>query len=318
VSIAGTGGGSVTSSPGGIDCGASCAVVFRAGSAVTLTATADSASVFDGWAGACAGLVATCVVSVDAPVAVTAAFLAAIQLEEDGPGSAFRWGTIADRRALGGSYRADHLAGATATFAFEGPSVTVFVVRGPSMGKGSIAIDDGSAASFDGYAPTFGLEAQRFTELGAGWHTVTVTALGIRRAAATGTRVGVDAVRYAGHTHWQAKPIDGAWAAGADPSASGQAYVVADISGATASLSFTGTGVTMKTAVGPRMGRAEIWVDGVLRRTVDLYAPTRSFGILRTVTGLADAGHTALVVVTGTHRAVSLGTAVVVDGWIVR
>ena len=45
----GNGSGVVTSSPAGIDCGASCASAFTAGTAVTLTATATPGSLFTGW-----------------------------------------------------------------------------------------------------------------------------------------------------------------------------------------------------------------------------------------------------------------------------
>src|SRR5205823_3557165 len=56
VSKAGTGSGTVTSSPGGITCGATCAASFASGTAVTLTATAAAGSTFTGWSGGgCSG-----------------------------------------------------------------------------------------------------------------------------------------------------------------------------------------------------------------------------------------------------------------------
>ncbi len=51
VSKTGSGSGTVTSSPAGIDCGSECTFSFRKGSVVTLTAVADSGSVFGGWSG---------------------------------------------------------------------------------------------------------------------------------------------------------------------------------------------------------------------------------------------------------------------------
>jgi len=73
VAKSGAGGGSVTSSPAGIDCGSACAVDFSTGTVVTLTATADAISTFSGWSGACSGT-ASCVVSVDTARFVTANF----------------------------------------------------------------------------------------------------------------------------------------------------------------------------------------------------------------------------------------------------
>jgi hypothetical protein len=57
LSVVKTGGGSgtVSSAPAGIACGVSCKVVFEEGTAITLTAIADSDSEFTGWSGACSG-----------------------------------------------------------------------------------------------------------------------------------------------------------------------------------------------------------------------------------------------------------------------
>ena len=51
VTKAGTGAGTVTSNPAGINCGADCNEVYNEGTAVTLTATPDAGSTFAGWSG---------------------------------------------------------------------------------------------------------------------------------------------------------------------------------------------------------------------------------------------------------------------------
>ena len=55
MSISGSGNGTVTSDPPGIDCGATCAAVFDEGTLVTLTPAPDADSAFTGWTGACTG-----------------------------------------------------------------------------------------------------------------------------------------------------------------------------------------------------------------------------------------------------------------------
>ena len=72
-SKSGTGSGTVTSSPAGISCGASCAASFDHGTEVTLTPAAGAGSEFKGWGGACSGT-GTCKVTLSAAEAVTAAF----------------------------------------------------------------------------------------------------------------------------------------------------------------------------------------------------------------------------------------------------
>jgi uncharacterized repeat protein (TIGR01451 family)/uncharacterized repeat protein (TIGR02543 family) len=71
----GSGSGSVTSSPAGINCGATCAASFNDGTMVTLTETAASGSTFTGWSGACTGS-GTCTVTMDQDRSVTATFQA--------------------------------------------------------------------------------------------------------------------------------------------------------------------------------------------------------------------------------------------------
>jgi subtilisin family serine protease/uncharacterized protein (DUF2141 family) len=67
----GTGTGQVASNPNGITCGTDCTEPYPGGTRVTLTATADSGSVFTGWnGGGCAGA-GPCVASTTATVTAT-------------------------------------------------------------------------------------------------------------------------------------------------------------------------------------------------------------------------------------------------------
>src|SRR4051812_3741653 len=75
VSKTGAGSGTVTSSPAGIDCGATCSASFANGSSVTLTATPAAGSTFDGWTGDGTGT-ATRALTIDAAKSVTALFKA--------------------------------------------------------------------------------------------------------------------------------------------------------------------------------------------------------------------------------------------------
>jgi uncharacterized repeat protein (TIGR02543 family) len=73
VAKSGTGSGTVTSSPTGVNCGADCTEVYSHGTTVTLTAAADGSSSFTGWSGACSGTGA-CTVTMTAATTVTATF----------------------------------------------------------------------------------------------------------------------------------------------------------------------------------------------------------------------------------------------------
>ena len=74
VSKLGTGSGTVTSEPLGINCGSACSIAFDTETTVTLTAVADPGFTFTGWSGACTGTAVTCTVTMDGAKSVTASF----------------------------------------------------------------------------------------------------------------------------------------------------------------------------------------------------------------------------------------------------
>src|SRR5207247_3356170 len=74
VTTVGPGSGTVTSSDGGITCGATCSAAYNSGTVVTLTATPASGSTFAFWSGCDAISGTTCSVSMSTARAVTASF----------------------------------------------------------------------------------------------------------------------------------------------------------------------------------------------------------------------------------------------------
>lgn len=74
----GTGGGTITSTPAGIDCGLDCSETLAAGTTVTLHATADVGSVFTGWSGAGCSGTGDCVFDLVADATADAAFALAL------------------------------------------------------------------------------------------------------------------------------------------------------------------------------------------------------------------------------------------------
>jgi hypothetical protein len=75
VSKAGVGGGNISSSPAGINCGGACAAPFIADTTVTLTAVPSFGSVFVSWDGCDTTADTTCTVRMSAAKSVTATFL---------------------------------------------------------------------------------------------------------------------------------------------------------------------------------------------------------------------------------------------------
>ncbi len=89
VNKTGTGSGTVSSNPAGIDCGGDCSNEYDYGTVITLTATADTGSAFKGWSGATCPGTGDCIVTISAAETVTATFNSQRQLtvNKDGSGS---------------------------------------------------------------------------------------------------------------------------------------------------------------------------------------------------------------------------------------
>ena len=73
VNNVGTGSGTVTSSPAGINCPQTCTATFANGTAVELTATPEAGTTFAGWSGPCTGL-KTCDITLADNTTVTSTF----------------------------------------------------------------------------------------------------------------------------------------------------------------------------------------------------------------------------------------------------
>lgn len=72
------------------------------------------------------------------------------------------------------------------------------------------------------------------------------------------------------------------------------------------------------TAKGPGYGMVKIYIDNVLRSTVDLYAGSQTWKSRLAFTGLAAGGHTIKVQPTGTKNASSSMTKVVLVAFVVH
>jgi len=186
------------------------------------------------------------------------------------------------------------------------------------MGRARVAVDGAKVAVLDGWAREQGVRSDLFEHLGPGLHTLRIGVLGSARDRSLGTRVGLDALRWGGELGDDPTATAVTWGAVDDPAFSDAHAVRSHVTGSSAALTFTGTGITWVTATGPDMGRAVVWIDGARVAVAGLYSPAPATGVGFTYLGLTDEEHRIRVVVQGRKNVASTGTAVVVDGWIVR
>jgi len=129
VTPAGGGIGTVTSSPAGIVCGATCSFAFTSPTTVTLTATAATGSTFGGWSGSGCSGTGTCVVVMTQNRSVTATFNAVpstLTVTKAGGGT----GTVKSSPGgidCGNTCSASFPTGSSVTLTATAPSGSIFV-----------------------------------------------------------------------------------------------------------------------------------------------------------------------------------------------
>jgi hypothetical protein len=110
----------------------------------------------------------------------------------------------------------------------------------------------------------------------------------------------------------------GNWTQQDSTSAYGGSVSYTNVGGATARLSFTGRDVSWVATKGPNGGKAEVWVDDVRVKTVDLYSSTKQERKVAFSQHWADPGdHTVEIRALGTKSSSSTGTRVEVDAFCV-
>jgi GH25 family lysozyme M1 (1,4-beta-N-acetylmuramidase) len=241
------------------------------------------------------------------------AFAPPTAVEQGDPAVAHRWSTVSDRRAVGRSFLVEREAGASASFSFTGRWITWITAGGPDHGRAAVWIDGVRRGAFDQHSASATFRVERtFTGLERGPHTFTIRVLGTSSAGATDTKVVVDAFAGPAGTVRTPSPHT-SWGTIRDPRASGGSFAQSDLAGASFGFRFRGGGVEWTTMRDRRQGRAAIYVDGELVRTVDNYAASPAFGVVRSITGLPQGVHELRIVVLGESRRAATGTFVSVD-----
>lgn len=104
------------------------------------------------------------------------------------------WVGASSTSASGGQYRVSGSAQASAVFRFTGTEVTWITATGPGWGRARVVLDGVDKGVVDLYATTASWQTARtYGGLAAGAHTLTISPLGTKDAAATSTKVPIDA-----------------------------------------------------------------------------------------------------------------------------
>jgi hypothetical protein len=228
------------------------------------------------------------------------------------------WRGVADVAANGGAYRLSRAKNDTVTWTSPATTSIGWITRtGPDQGEASVSIDGVSKGTFDLYAASAVRITKSFLGLAHTAHTISIKVLGTKNAASSGAGVALDAFRVGTASTQESAPAIGydTWRNTNSVNADGGSYRVASAAPAKVSLSFTGTGIDWVTARGKAYGRATVTIDGVLKGTVDLYAPAQAWKTVIAYAGLGPGTHTLVIQVLGLKDARATATKVVVDGF---
>jgi Divergent InlB B-repeat domain len=177
----GTGNGTVTGLDNKINCGAVCAVSYVSGTVVTLTASADSRSVFGGWSGGGCSGTGSCTVTLTGATTVTATF--------NGPSISLNSASVGANleRLAQGSLNVAVPSGTTLTVTTTSSDTSKVLLRpyaidssGTSAGTASFI---GTVAAGSNTTPGFWIQALA----SSGTAQITVSAPGYQSAVATVT-----------------------------------------------------------------------------------------------------------------------------------
>ncbi len=302
--------GHVSSEPAGAGCAATCVRSVDPDATITLTAEPDANAYFTGWTGACAGTDPSCTVQMRGNRSVGARFVTDIAAPVPGfsPPSAFTDpATVAfDERVRGVTLTSVVMRRATGE--------RVPTNQGCRDASGVSVRCDGTVVRAVRLTPDAPLVPGR---------DYVVVVNPARAATKVHDRVGnetpatsfpFEAARAVEQTQAPVvkRPATG-WMQVRTPDASGGSYAASGRAGAAVRLGFDGTGIDWLTVTGPNRGRAQVFVDGELVRTWDLFAPVRTFGVVRSIAGLSDRTHVLRLVVVGRHRPASTGALVAID-----
>ena len=204
-------------------------------------------------------------------------------------------------------------SGPTATVPFVGSRVEVTTRLCPACGKYIAYIDGALVSTIDTYSPTGAYDVRTFSRIGLseGDHTLEIRPTGTRNVASTGTWIGIDRVVSEVTVDDSSASVtyNGSWTQSADSNYFGGTKSVASTVGATASVTFIGDQASLATRTCPACGKADVYLDGQLRQTVDTYDATGAYDVRTfSVGGLGGGTHTVEVRVTGTKNTASTGT----------
>ena len=195
------------------------------------------------------------------------------------PSATGLWRTFVSASASGGSYARTTSTTAYVVIPFNGTALNVIATKGTTMGKADFSVDGGAVTTVDLSATAAAYQQTVFSTgtLAAGYHWVKIS----KNTTSTAAQyVNLDAVQVAGtlvavsrneQTLSNFVYVPNPWTTFASASASGGSYARTTTAAATVTIKFNGMKFDYITTKGTTLGLVDVYLDGVLKTTVNLY-----------------------------------------------
>ena len=189
--------------------------------------------------------------------------------------------------------------GATAQYTFTGSGITWNSITSWDQGKADVYIDGTFYQTVNPYTATRTVGVPVFTAgVPYGTHTIKIVSDNSSWLSLDSFAVNTGGAIDDGNA---GVVYTGTWANSNPGGCLGNTCHNSQTTGSTAQTSFTGTGVTWNSIVGPGQGQADVYIDGTYKQTVNLYASSRSEAVpVYSIAALTNGSHTIKVVTDNT------------------
>jgi trimeric autotransporter adhesin len=264
---------------------------------------------------------------------VSDSFAQRTRIEQDNPAIVYggNWYSNGAAANSGGSAALTNTRGSTVTLSFTGTGISWIGVLDGWAGLATVTLD-GASTILDTFANVTKYQSVVFSaqNLASGAHTLTIEITHERGPNTSGSWVWIDAFDIE-----NGAPIPGGLAAGDgrveqnDPAlvysghwfsnnnaahSAGSATLATD-TGARVTLRFNGVGIKWNAFRDENSGVARVFLDGVLKATIDTYLSPPDHRVVFAADGLSSVTHTLVIEVTGTHNESAKGSWVWVDSF---
>lgn len=264
---------------------------------------------------------------------VSAALAQGTRVEHNDPTVVYsgNWYTNSSVAHSGGLAALTNTRGARATITFIGTGITWFGMKDGWSGLANLYLD-GTMTVVDTYGADNAYQQPIFMARGLapGAHTLSIEVTHERDTQTQGSWVwidyfviengspvpgGVTATGRIEENH-PALLFSGRWFSNVSAVHSGGRAALAMDAGSSVTVGFDGTGIALVGYRDEWSGMARIFVDGVMKTTIDTYlAPSRAKATLYTIGALPAGAHTLRIEITGTRNESSRGSWIWLDSF---